>query len=153
MKCFVRRLDSRQIRRHSQSESHDRLGQQGNTDPKEQEALAISNRVLERLLHIKKTAIEMLLRNLRINRGLCNEARLLAKDMRNYFLGCRVITGPSRSDYVLRTTVLPNDHDLSPVKLKRRQFLLRLSFAMTIIKSEGQAFSKVGPPKFIDIFT
>src|SRR5690606_37206206 len=65
----------------------------------------------------------------------------LVEDMSNYSLGCRIATGPSKGDYALipRVTFLPNDHDPSPVR-----FPLRLSFAMTINKSQGQTFSKVG---------
>lgn len=97
-------------------------------------------------LHLKKGAIVMLIRNLRINKGLCNGTRLIVKDMSKYSLGCEVATGCSKGEYVIipRITFLPNKNDQSPFRLKRRQFPIRLSFAMTINKSQGQTFSRVG---------
>ena len=42
-----------------------------------------------------------------------------------------------------RVTLCPDDTNL-PFKLKRIQFPLRLSYALTINKSQGQTFEKVG---------
>ena len=97
-------------------------------------------------LPLKKGTIVMLLRNIRINQGLCNGTRLIVKNLHKYSIGCTIATGSRKGDYVIipRVTFLPNDNDPSPVKLKRRQFPIRVAFAMTINKSQGQTFARVG---------
>uniref|UniRef100_A0A7E4URS8 ATP-dependent DNA helicase n=1 Tax=Panagrellus redivivus TaxID=6233 RepID=A0A7E4URS8_PANRE len=106
-------------------------------------------------LHLKKGAVVMLLRNLRIHRGLCNGTRLIVQDMSKYHIGCIIATGASKGEYVIlpRVTFLPNENDKSPVKLKRRQFPVRLAFAMTINKSQGQTFERVGLDLTTGIFS
>ena len=56
-----------------------------------------------------------------------------------------VLSGSKAGTEVLlpRITFIPTDVYL-PVKLKRRQFPIRVAFAMTINKSQGQTFKKVG---------
>lgn len=96
-------------------------------------------------LHLKIGAIVMLLRNLDIKNGLCNGTRLIVQHMGNYILGYTIAFGANKGKYVLipRISLCPSDTNL-PFVLKRRQFPIRLSFAMTINKSQGQTFYKVG---------
>ncbi|VDO93024.1 unnamed protein product [Heligmosomoides polygyrus] len=97
-------------------------------------------------LHLKKGALVMLLRNLRVSQGLHNGTRLTIKRMDRYILGCKIATGTNKGQYFLIPSIifcLPV-HDTSPCRFKRRQFPLRLASAMTINKSQGQTFDKVG---------
>ena len=87
----------------------------------------------------------MLLRNLDLNKGLCNGTRLAVVKLRDHIIQCRVITGIAVGNDVLipRLQLAPSDTGL-PFTLSRRQFPLRLAYSMTINKSQGQTFEKVG---------
>jgi hypothetical protein len=55
-------------------------------------------------------------------------------------LEVRVVTGAHAGEtaFIPRISLIPSEEDL-PFKLCRRQFPLRLTFAMTINKSQGQS--------------
>ncbi|KMQ86402.1 hypothetical protein RF55_14615, partial [Lasius niger] len=90
-------------------------------------------------LKIKVNATIILLRNLNTKKGLCNGTRFIVTDLKPNLIYAEVLTGPSRGQIVFipRIDFLPNDTEI-PFKLKRRQFPIRVSFAMTINKSQGQ---------------
>ena len=87
----------------------------------------------------------ILLRNLNTKKGLCNGTRFIVTDLKSNLIYAEVLTGPSRGQIVFipRIDFLANDMEI-PFKLKRRQFPIRVSFAMTINKSQGQTLQKVG---------
>lgn len=96
-------------------------------------------------LSLKVGAVVMLLRNLNINEGLCNGTRLLICSLQNNSVYVKVLTGRCASQHVLipRVILTPSDTEL-PFILRRKQFPLRLSYAMTINKAQGQTFERVG---------
>ena len=96
-------------------------------------------------LKLKVGCIVMLLRNLSLKDGLCNGTRLSVVHLRDNSIDCEILTGVARGNRVLipRVSLCPNDTNL-PFQLKRIQFPLRLSYALTINKSQGQTFNKVG---------
>jgi hypothetical protein len=89
----------------------------------------------------------MLLRNLDVSMGLCNGTRLILLEARSRVLKCRIISGDAKfaGNVVLipRITLEPSAQNL-PLPLQRHQFPVRLAFAMTINKSQGQSVSHVG---------
>lgn len=89
----------------------------------------------------------MLLRNLNIGTGLCNGTRLVVTRLEDHVIGARIMTGPKAGDHVTIPRIsLENDapgKDI-PFIMRRRQFPIRLAFAMTINKSQGQSLSRVG---------
>ncbi len=89
----------------------------------------------------------MLLRNLDPSKGLCNGTRMIVRDIRNRVIKCEIVSGDERfaGKIVLipRITLEPSAENL-PIPLKRRQFPIRLAFAMTINKSQGQSVKFVG---------
>jgi len=96
-------------------------------------------------LRLKHGAIVMLLRNLNVKDGLCNGTRLIVDHMGDRVLQCTIARGQRAGQQVLipRIELAPTDTTL-PFVLRRRQFPLRLAFSMTINKSQGQTFKKVG---------
>ncbi|XP_077201143.1 uncharacterized protein LOC143841157 [Paroedura picta] len=96
-------------------------------------------------LTLKTGAIVILLRNLNTNKGLCNGTRLIITDLRPNILLARIATGSASGDtvFIPRITLAPKDPDL-PFTLCRLQFPVKLAFAMTINKSQGQTLRKVG---------
>jgi len=72
---------------------------------------------------------------------------LVLTDIHQHVLKCKIITGDAcfAGDIVLilRITLEPLAETL-PIPLKQRQFPVRLAFAMTINKSQGQGVKNVG---------
>ena len=97
-------------------------------------------------LHLKKGAIVMLLRNLCISDGLCNGTRLIVRLIGQKILCCEILTGEKAGNIVCIPRIVLDtcgDPDM-PFTLKRLQFPVRLAFAMTINKSQGQSFDRIG---------
>ena len=101
-------------------------------------------------LHLKEGAVYMLLRNMNIKLGLCNGSRFVLLDCSNQFvLKCQLIpAGPVANEdeptvfYLPRITCTPTDQ--YPFLFTRKQFPILPAFAMTINKSQGGTFDKVG---------
>ena len=89
----------------------------------------------------------MLLRNLDPTKGLCNGTRMIVTQIRTRVLMCRLISGDAK--FAGSTVLIPrinldaSEEDL-PIPLHRRQFPVRLAFAMTINKSQGQSVKHIG---------
>ncbi|CAF5121271.1 unnamed protein product, partial [Rotaria sp. Silwood1] len=94
---------------------------------------------------LKIGASVMLLRNLDVKQGLCNGIRLIVRRLQNHTIDCEVTTGSNKGSRIIipRITMTPSDTFL-PFKLRRHQFPIRLLFAMTINKSQGQTFERLG---------
>jgi len=99
------------------------------------------------LLCLKVGSSVILLRNLDPGEELCNGTRMVVLNMRRKVLQYRIISKDRRfrGKVVLipRIKLLPNAETL-PVPLKRLQFPVRLAFAMTINKSQGQSVEHMG---------
>ncbi|GFT94782.1 ATP-dependent DNA helicase [Trichonephila clavipes] len=79
----------------------------------------------------------ILLRNINPPR-LCNGTRLSVKKMMNNVIEATILTGKFKGEDVLlpRIPMIPTD---MPFEFKRLQFPVRLAFAMTINKAQGQS--------------
>jgi ATP-dependent DNA helicase PIF1 len=86
----------------------------------------------------------ILLKNL--TGGLANGTRLIITHLTNVLIRAKVTTGPSKDQQVLipRLNHTPSNVEKLPFTLQRRQFPVRPAFGMTINKSQGQTFKKIG---------
>ncbi|XP_035702601.1 ATP-dependent DNA helicase PIF1-like [Folsomia candida] len=96
-------------------------------------------------LNLKKGSNIMLLRNLNTKRGLCNGTRLIVEDLKPNLIIAKVLTGSAQQQIVFIPRIdLSTANADFPFVLRRRQFPIKLPFAMTINKSQGQTLEKVG---------
>jgi len=82
-----------------------------------------------------------------LGEGLCNGIRMVVLNVRRKVLQCRIISKDRRFKgkvvLIPRIRLSPNADKLS-MPLKRLQFPVRLVFAITINKSQGQSVEHVG---------
>jgi hypothetical protein len=100
-------------------------------------------------LTLKPNSIIMLMRNLNLDEGLCNGTRLIVKNIKQHVIEAEILTGKKKGAviFIPRITLFPEENE-SPFSFKRRQFPIKLAFALTINKAQGQTINKVG--LFID---
>jgi ATP-dependent DNA helicase PIF1 len=96
-------------------------------------------------LHLKIGCVVLLLRNLNPAAGLANGTRLIILDLLPRVVKAQIITGRHRGTevFIPRLRCMPGSNSL-PFRLQRVQFPLKLAFAMTISKSQGQSLDHVG---------
>jgi hypothetical protein len=98
-------------------------------------------------LELKKGVPLMLLHNLDPSQGLYNGTCMVLVDWTNTLFRCRILKQDGdeagHTALIPRMTLLTSGED-NPILLKRRQFPVRLAFAMTINKSQGQSVKWVG---------
>jgi hypothetical protein len=96
-------------------------------------------------LELKVGVPILLLRNLNQSIGLCNGTRLIVKKLGQRVIEAKIIKGNNVSKLVFipRIIMSPSGTDW-PFVLRRRQFPVRVAFAITINKSQGQTFNNVG---------
>ncbi|XP_044019970.1 uncharacterized protein LOC122860291 [Aphidius gifuensis] len=88
-------------------------------------------------LNLRKNCIVMLLRNLSTNEGLCNGTRLQILDLANNLIRCRILTGDKAGNIMFLHRITLYCENIYPFTFKRRQFPIKIAFAMTINKSQG----------------
>ncbi|KAG6638160.1 hypothetical protein CIPAW_10G016700 [Carya illinoinensis] len=88
----------------------------------------------------------MLLRNINLSEGLCNGTRLICQAFDRNVIDAKIAVGnhSGKRVFIPRIPFLPNVDENSSFPFKQTQFPIRLSFAMTINKSQGQTLNFVG---------
>ncbi|BAF14156.1 Os04g0206200, partial [Oryza sativa Japonica Group] len=100
---------------------------------------------LPHLLKVKFNCLVILLRNLDPHNGLCNGTRLMIRAFQNYSISAEIVSGAhaGKRVFIPRIPLYPSEDLSLPFKFKRKQFSIRLSFAMTINKAQGQTIPNV----------
>ncbi|XP_073362834.1 uncharacterized protein [Aegilops tauschii subsp. strangulata] len=97
-------------------------------------------------LKLKLNCPVILLRNIDPANGLCNGTRLVVRGFERNTIDAEIVIGQhaGRRVFLPRIPLCPSENDMFPFKFKRKQFPIRLSFAMTINKAQGQTIPIVG---------
>ena len=98
----------------------------------------------------------MCIRNVNPKVGLCNGTRLRLTRLHRHFVQGEILTGDAAGTFVAipKINLVPNSNDESQAfEFRRVQLPLKLSFAMTINKSQGQSFRRVGLDLRQGVFT
>ena len=102
-------------------------------------------------VHEINNIVLILLRNINPPK-LCNGTRLAVKKTMENLIQATILTGPFEGEAVLipRIPMIPTD---LPFQFKRLQFPIRLAFAITINKAQGQSLEKCGIDLNTDCFS
>ena len=98
------------------------------------------------VLRLKTGCPLILLRNLAPAQGLCNGTRLILLRANSRVLEVQVLGGEHNGQisFIPRITLIPSSHHGLTFQLRRRQFPVRVAFALTINKAQGQTVRYVG---------
>lgn len=98
------------------------------------------------VLKLKINCPVILLRNINPANGLCNGTRLVVRGFQKNAIDAEIVLGQHAGKRVFlpRIPLCPSDDEIFPFRFKRKQFPIRLSFAMTINKAQGQTIPNVG---------
>ncbi|KAJ7946864.1 ATP-dependent DNA helicase [Quillaja saponaria] len=104
------------------------------------------NGIPQHELILKQNCPIILLRNIDPGQGLCNETRLICKSFQRNIIDAEIATGHHIGEcvFIPRIPFLPLENEKVPFPFKRTQFPIRLCFAMTINKAQGQTLDHVG---------
>jgi hypothetical protein len=96
-------------------------------------------------LKLKVGCPVMVLRNLNPSEGVCNGSRGIVTRMSNRVLEVRLLSGEhaGNTTFIPRLSIIPSSTQV-PFDFCRRQFPVKVSFAMSINKSQGQSVNYVG---------
>ncbi|KAG7952067.1 hypothetical protein I3843_12G040700 [Carya illinoinensis] len=97
-------------------------------------------------LLLKQNCPIMLLRNINPSEGLCNGTRLICRNFDHNVIHAEIAIGhhSGKKVFIPRIPFLPRPDENNGFPFKRTQFPIRLSFAMSINKSQGQTLDLVG---------
>jgi len=98
------------------------------------------------ILKLKIGCPVILLRNIDPANGLCNGTRLVVRGFQKNSIDAEIVLGQhaGKRIFLPRIPLCRSDDEMFPFQFKRKQFPVRLSFAMTVNKAQGQTIPHVG---------
>ena len=98
------------------------------------------------ILTLKPNCPIMLLRNIDPPEGLSNGTRLICRNLDENVIDAEIAVGQHQGKimFLPRIPLQPSEADKYPIAFQRKQFPVRLCFAMTINKAQGQTLDFVG---------
>jgi hypothetical protein len=104
-----------------------------------------ANNFPQHRLMLKPGVPIMLLRNLNQRAGLCNGTRLIVTSVGEWTIEAKIMNGHhANQTFAIPRITLSMKSNRWPFVLQRRQYPVRICYAMTINKSQGQTLSAVG---------
>ena len=100
------------------------------------------NGIPKHILKLKTNSPIMLLRNMDPADALCNGTRLIIHKLNNHIIECKRINGSNEETILIPKFRLSPSENLG-YQFFRKQFPIRVAFAMTVNKSQGQTMNKV----------
>ena len=99
----------------------------------------------QHLIHLKPNCPIMLLRNLDPIQGHCNGTRYIINTLHDHVIEASIAYGvhAGKKLFIPRIPIAPSEN-VYPFQMQRRQFPIRLAFAMTANMAQGQILAKVG---------
>ena len=98
-------------------------------------------------LRLKVGCLVMCVRNINPSQGLSNGSRLLVLELQANLIMCEILDGTFAGNkcFLSRVDIDSDKSEGRPcIRFIRRQFPIRLAYAITIDKSQGQTFDRVG---------
>jgi ATP-dependent DNA helicase PIF1 len=97
-------------------------------------------------LTLKLNAPIICLRNLDPGHGICNGTRLICRGLQKNVIDAEIASGEHKGKrvFIPRIVLMTSDGYNMPFTLRRGQFPIRVAFALTINKAQGQTIPKVG---------
>ncbi|PWZ31935.1 putative ubiquitin-like-specific protease 1B [Zea mays] len=97
------------------------------------------------VLKLKIGCHVILLRNIDPANGLCNGTRLVIRGFQRNSIDAEIVLGQhvGKRIFLPRIPLCPSDEEMFPFQFKRKQFPVRLSFAMTVNKAQGFCLARM----------
>ena len=105
-------------------------------------------------LKLKKGMLVMLIRNLNPAEGHCNGVKYVINNLLDRVIEVTAVSGSNVGAKLFVPRVIMDNNDSTlPFSIRRRQFPLRIAFAMTANKAQGQTLARVGVYLGSDFFS
>ena len=106
------------------------------------------------ILTVKRGSPVMLMRNIAPASGHCNGTKYVVVDCGRQYLTLRAISGPVTGQVIALPRIkFVSSLSETEIRFTRVQYPVRLSFALTIHKAQGQSLDRVGVSLMKDAFT